>query len=109
MNEIRLDGRIFTENDSAITLLGILRRHLDQSLPDAVKLQQDELFTLKTWLLRHAETMKRGKSIWIEDTSDGIVYRLVVAVGKTEDGSSVVWHEPLPWPFEFMNESYKVE
>ena len=66
------------------------------TLPDSVFLQQDELFTLKSWLLQQAETMKRGKAIWLEESEDGIVYKLIAAVGKTDEGASVLWHEPLP-------------
>jgi hypothetical protein len=109
LNELRIDGRMYTENDEPLTLLGILRRHLDQTLPDSIRLQQDELFTLKSWLLHYAESMKRGKAIWLEESSDGMMYRLVAAVGKTDDGASVVWHEPLPWPFDFLNESHRVD
>jgi hypothetical protein len=109
LNELRVDGKIYTENDDALSLLRVLRRHLDQTLPDSIYLQQDELFTLKSWLLHHAESMKRGKAVWLEESTDGTLYRLVAAVGKTDDGSSVVWHEPLPWPFDFLNESQRID
>ena len=108
LSEIIVEGRKYTAIDEALTLLGLLRRHLDQTLPNSVFLQQDELFTLKSWLLQQAETMKRGKAIWLEESEDGIVYKLIAAVGKTDEGASVLWHEPLPWPFNFMNTSHRM-
>ncbi|HEY9679853.1 MAG TPA: hypothetical protein V6C76_17755 [Drouetiella sp.] len=108
-NEISINDTKYGPDDDALKLLGLLRRHLDQTLPDSVYLQQDELFSLKAWLLQHAESMKTGKAIWIEESNDGIIFRLVAAVGKTDEGASVLWHEPLPWPFPFINQSYRVE
>ncbi len=108
LNEIIVNGKKYNPEDNALTLLGILRRHLDQTLGDSIFLQQDELLALKSWLLMHAESMKRGKAIWLEESDDGKLYRLVAAVGKTDDGSPVLWHEPLPWPFAFINQSYRM-
>ena len=108
LNEIKIKDTKYGPDNDALTLLGLLRRHLDQTLSDSIYLQQDELFALKAWLLKHAESMKRGKAIWLEESDDGKLYRLVAAVGKTEDGSSILWHEPLPWPFAFMNQSYRM-
>ena len=109
LREININGTKYGPDNDALTLLGVLRRHLDQTLPDSVYLQQDELFALKAWLLTYAESMKRGKAIWLEESDDGKLYRLIAAVGKTEDGSSILWHEPLPWPFAFMNQSYRMD
>lgn len=109
LNEIVVDGKKYSAGDNALTLLGILRRHLDQTLVDSVYLQQDELLALKAWLLTHAESMKPGKAVWLEESNDGKLYKLVAAVGKTDEGASIVWHEPLPWPFAFMNNTYRLD
>ena len=109
LNEIKVSDVKYGPDNDTLTLLGLLRRHLDQTLGDSIYLQQDELFALKAWLLKHAESMKRGKAIWLEESDDGKLYRLVAAVGKTEDGSAILWHEPLPWPFAFMNQSYRMD
>jgi hypothetical protein len=106
--EIIVNQTKYGPETDALTLLGVLRRHLDQTVPDSVYLQQDELFALKAWLLGHAETMGRGKAIWLEESDDGKLYRLVAAVGKTDEGAAILWHEPLPWPFPFINQTYRM-
>jgi hypothetical protein len=42
------------------------------------------------------------------ESTDGQVYKLVAALGRAPDGQTIVWHPPLPWPFDFENESRKV-
>lgn len=81
---------------------------MDQTLSDSVLLSDIELFTLKSWLLAHAESMSPGKAVWLEETVDGSTYKVVAAIGRTEDGSTIVWHEPLPWPFGFTNRSERL-
>jgi hypothetical protein len=109
--EIVVDNTTYTAADEPLKLLMVLRRHLDQELiePSPIQLSDDELLTLKSWLLLHAESMNAGKAVWVEESSDGQLYRLVAAIGKTPDGSAIVWHPPLPWPFNFGNESRKIE
>lgn len=109
LTEIIVNEEKYGPESGALTLLGLLRRHLDQTLPDSIYLQQAELFALKAWLLQHAELMSSGKAVWLEESDDGKTYRLVAAVGKTDNGSSILWHEPLPWPFEFINQSYRID
>ncbi|PWT98815.1 MAG: hypothetical protein C5B53_06245 [Candidatus Melainabacteria bacterium] len=102
LNEIHVGGDTYTAEDKPLRLLEILRRHLDKSLivPESVDLNDREVLALKSWLLRHAEAMKPGKAVWIEERSRGEKSRLVVAIGKTDEGTAIVWHEPLPWPFD---------
>ena len=109
--QIVVDDTTYTAQDEPLKLLMILRRHLDQSLvePQSIHLSDEELLTLKSWLLLHAESMRAGKAVWVEESADGQLYRLVAAIGKTPDGSAIVWHPPLPWPFNFDNESHKIE
>ena len=109
LSEIRVDGRSYTASDDPLQLLAILRRHLDPSLDDCISLSDLQLLTLKSWLLEHAEKMSPGKALWLEETVNGETYQVVAAIGKTEDGSTIVWHTPLPWPFGFKNESRKME
>ncbi len=106
--EITIAGDSYGQDTEPLVLLNLLRRHLDQTLPDSVYLKPDQLLTLKGWLLTHAEQMAPGKALWLEETTDTLVTRLVAAIGKKEDGSTIVWHQPLPWPFEFGDESYKL-
>ena len=106
--EITVDGETYTSSDDPLRLLGILRRHLDQTLENSLYLRLDELLALKSWLLTLAEQMHPGKAVWLEESSDGELYRVVAAIGKADDGSSIVWHEPLPWPFSFQNEGRKL-
>ena len=109
LDEIEISGETFKRATEPLALLGLLRRHLDQTLPDSIKLSSEQLLTLKSWLLSLAENMKPGKAMWLEETADGKMTKLVAAIGKTETGESIVWHEPLPWPFKFGGESYKIE
>lgn len=106
--EINVDGTTYTAADAPLKLLGVLRRHLDQTLHNSVFLKPQELLALKSWLLKHAEQMSPGKALWLQETSDGETFRVVAAIGKTDDGEIIVWHEPLPWPFGFENESHKI-
>jgi len=101
LSEITIAGQTYSAKDKPLRLLEILRRHLDKSLliPESVNLSDTEVLTLKSWLLEHAEAMNPGKAIWIEERSYGDKSRLIVAIGKTEEGAAVVWHDPLPWPF----------
>jgi hypothetical protein len=105
LSSISVEGITYHATDEPLQLLGILRRHLDPTLPNAVTLRPDEVLSLKSWLIDHAERMTPGKAIWIEESNDGLTYRVVAAIGKTEAGNTIVWHQPLPWPFGFHNES----
>lgn len=107
--EINVDGNTYSASDEPLKLLAVLRRHLDQSLDDALFLSDKQLLTLKSWLLQHAEKMKPGKALWLEESDDGVTYKVVAAIGKSDDGSIIVWHEPLPWPFGFTNRSHKIQ
>jgi hypothetical protein len=109
LSEITVDGNKYTAADDPLKLLAILRRHLDQTLGDSLTLSDAQLLSLKSWLLEHAESMSPGKALWLEESINGISYKVVAAIGKTEDGSIIVWHEPLPWPFGFKNESHKMD
>jgi len=109
LSEITVDGSTYKASDDPLKLLAILRRHLDQTLGDSLTLTDAQLFTLKSWLLEHAEHMSPGKALWLEETINGATYKVVAAIGKVEDGNVIVWHEPLPWPFGFKNESNKLE
>lgn len=102
LNEIHVGGDTYTANDKPLRLLEVLRRHLDKSLllPESINLSDGEVLALKSWLLQHAEAMRPGKAVWIEERSRGAKSRLVVAIGKTDEGTAIVWHEPLPWPFD---------
>ena len=106
--EIFVDGSTYSATDPPLKLLGVLRRHLDQTLHNSVSLKPNELLSLKSWLLAHAEQMSPGKALWLQETSDGESLRVVAAIGKADDGSTIVWHEPLPWPFNFDSESQKL-
>ena len=109
--EIVIDQVTYTAKDEPLKLLMVLRRHLDDSLipPQRITLTDGELLTLKSWLLMHAESMRAGKAVWVEESIDGRVYKLVAAIGKTPAGEPIVWHPPLPWPFDFTNESEKID
>jgi hypothetical protein len=110
LGQIVVDGVNYTAKDEPLKLLMILRRHLDSSIIEpALKLSDEELFALKSWLLMHAENMRAGKAVWIEESADGKIYRLVAAIGKAPDGNPIVWHPPLPWPFNFSNESERID
>ncbi len=111
LSEIVVDGNTYTAHDEPLKLLMVLRRHLDQNLirPQSIQLDEEELFALKSWLLMHAERMRAGKAVWVEESTDGEVYRLVAAIGKAPDGNAIVWHPPLPWPFNFDNQSRRIE
>lgn len=99
LHEITVHGTKYTAHDDPIVLLDILRRHLGISTDcDDTLLSDNELLTLKAWLLMHAEAMELGKAVWLEQ-SEGPGSRVLAALGKTEDGRAVVWHPPLPWPF----------
>ncbi len=108
LSVLNIDGKSYEASDEPLTLLALLRRHMDQTLSDSVFLKDDQLLTLKSWLLNHAEQMSPGKALWLEESEDGQVYKVVAAIGKSDDGSVIVWHEPLPWPFDFKNESKKL-
>jgi hypothetical protein len=108
LTRFQIDGKEFTAQDEPLKLLALLRRHLDQTLDDSVYLTPDQLLSLKSWLLSHAEAMSPGKAIWIEESVNLQTYRIVAAIGKKDDGSTIVWHEPLPWPFGFANESNRL-
>ena len=103
VSELNVGGCRYTAEDDALKLLAVLRRHMDQTLNDSLWLTDEQLFTLKSWLLSHAEKMSPGKALWLEETVDGVTYKVVAAIGKKEDGNIIVWHEPLPWPFGFNN------
>lgn len=109
LEEIVIGGEKYTAQNEPLRLLGLLRRHLDQTLPDSVVLSQEQLLTLKAWLLAFAESMKPGKAMWLEETYDGRMTKLVAALGKTDKGECIVWHEPLPWPFDFKNEGHRID
>lgn len=111
LSEIVVDQVTYTSKDEPLKLLMVLRRHLDESLepPQRIMLSDGELLSLKSWLLMHAESMRAGKAVWVEESVDGRIYKLVAAIGKTPDGSPIVWHPPLPWPFDFTNESKKID
>lgn len=111
LGQIVVNDITYTAKDEPLKLLMVLRCHLDQNLtePPSIKLSEEELFTLKSWLLLHAEGMRAGKAVWVEESTDGQLYRLVAAIGKTPDGNAIVWHPPLPWPFKFENESHKLD
>ena len=99
----------YQQTDEPLKLLMVLRSHFEQALErDSCELSDIELLTLKSWLLLHAEKMKPGKAVWLEETHDGQVYKLVAALGRAPDGQSIVWHPPLPWPFDFENASRKI-
>jgi hypothetical protein len=106
MKEILVAGEKYKESDQPLRLLDILRRHIDKKLilPESVHLSDREVLTIKTWLLQHAESMRPGKAVWIEEKMRN-KSRLVVAIGRTDEGSPIVWHEHLPWPFNFDGES----
>jgi hypothetical protein len=108
--ELDIDGEKYTASDPPLRLLEILRRHLDKTLidPHAIDLTDFELLTLKSWLLTHAEKMRPGKAVWIEESTSDRNSRLVVALGKADDGTPIVWHDPLPWPFGFGQDSKRV-
>ena len=106
--QITVDGTTYSAEDPPLKLLGILRRHLDQTLHNSIFLKPQELLALKSWLLGHAEKMAPGKALWLQETTDGETVKVVAAIGKTDDGSTVVWHEPLPWPFDCDNESHRI-
>jgi hypothetical protein len=110
-SQIVVDDITYTATDEPLKLLMVLRRHLDQHLvePKPIQLTDEELLSLKSWLLMHAERMRAGKAVWVEESVDGQIYRLVAAIGKTADGQAIVWHPPLPWPFNFQNESRKID
>jgi hypothetical protein len=106
LSQINVGGDTYTAEDKPLRLLEVLRRHLDKTLlqPESVNLSDGEVLALKCWLLQHAEAMRPGKAVWIEERTQGEKSRLVVAIGKTEEGTAIVWHEPLPWPFELEPE-----
>jgi hypothetical protein len=110
LSEIHVGGDTYTSEDKPLRLLEVLRRHLDKSLvlPESVNLSDGEVLALKSWLLQHAEAMKPGKAVWIEERCRGEKSRLVVAIGKTDDGTAIVWHEPLPWPFNSDPENRRI-
>jgi hypothetical protein len=109
LSEFQVDGQTYCANDKPLRLLEILRRHLDKSLlaPESVALSDHQVLSLKSWLLQHAESMRPGKAVWIEERARGDKSKLVVAIGKTEEGTAIVWHEPLPWPFDSNTGSRK--
>lgn len=109
LSKITVEGTVYTASDEPLKLLSILRRHMDQTLDDCIQLSNQELFALKGWLVKHAEQMQPGKALWLEETTDGSTYRVIAAIGKSEDGSIIVWHEPLPWPFDFQNRSERID
>ncbi|HEY9757132.1 MAG TPA: hypothetical protein V6C97_18340 [Oculatellaceae cyanobacterium] len=111
LSEIVVDQVTYTAKDEPLKLLMVLRRCLDETLesPQRVTLSDAELLALKSWLLMHAESMRSGKAVWVEESIDGKIYKLVAAIGKTPAGEPIVWHPPLPWPFDFTNESKKID
>jgi hypothetical protein len=110
IKELEINGERYTDEDPSLRLLEVLRRHLDKTLldPAPLHLTDSELFTLKAWLLTHAEKMRPGKAVWIEESTQDRNCRLVVAIGKTDAGMPIVWHDPLPWPFGFEKKSRRV-
>jgi hypothetical protein len=99
----------YAASDEPLKLLMVLKGHLEGSLDRSeCELTDNELLTLKSWLLLQAENMQPGKAVWIEESSDGQMYKLVAALGRTPAGEAIVWHPPLPWPFDFDNESHRV-
>ncbi len=52
--DITVNGEKYSSSDDPLRLLGILRRHLDQTLENSLYLRPDELLALKSWLLAHA-------------------------------------------------------
>jgi hypothetical protein len=108
--ELDINGEKYSVEDPSLRLLEILRRHLDKTLlyPESINLTDNQLLTLKSWLLIHAEKMRAGKAVWIEESTQDRNCRLVVAIGKTDEGTPIVWHDPLPWPFGFGKNSKRV-
>jgi len=109
-SELNIAGETYTANDPPLRLLEVLRRHLDKTLlsPESIDLSDVQVFTLKSWLLLHAEKMRPGKAVWIEESTQDRNSRLVVAIGKTDEGTPIVWHDPLPWPFDFGEGSSRI-
>jgi hypothetical protein len=108
-SKIIVGEKEYQSTDEPLKLLMVLRAHFERSLErESTALNDVELLTLKSWLLMHAESMQPGKAVWLEESQDGQVYKLVAALGRAPDGQSIVWHPPLPWPFDFENESRKI-
>jgi hypothetical protein len=110
MDELIICGETYTSQDPPLRLLEVLRRYLDKTLlqPESIELTDSQVFLLKSWLLLHAEKMRPGKAVWIEESTRDRNSRLVVAIGKTDEGMPIVWHDPLPWPFDFGDTSKRI-
>ena len=93
-----VSGTTYSAQSSITELLLLLLSHLDDD--DKTYLSDSQVFTLKSWLLLHAEGLEAGDFSGIQKVveTDPHSYELEAAIGKDENDQCFVWHAPLPWP-----------
>lgn len=100
--ELTIEGKTYTNQSAPTDLLCILLRHLDSLKHRSAsgKLASPDVLLLKSWLVAHADRMPPGQTALIQKASgtNPETFILEAAVGKQADGSTFIWHEPLPWP-----------
>jgi|SRR5579883_523018 len=99
---LTINGETYTQDTEPTKLLFLLLKHLDShtELLSPVRLTDSEILLLKSWLIFHADRMHPGQTALIQKASgtDPQMFVLEAAVGKHPDGTTFLWHEPLPWP-----------
>lgn len=109
MNEIMVEGQVYTRDSKIQELELLLLQHL--GLDDSKKLELTDMqfLTLKSWILAITEAdfnpgtfsfvqKPLNDSADYDELPDGCPLKVVYARGKSASGESSIWHEPLPWP-----------
>lgn len=98
---LNINGETYTQDTEPTRLLFLLLKHLDSRTEfSPVQLSDSEILILKSWLIDQADRMEPGQTALIQKASstDPQTFVLEAAVGKHSDGTTFLWHEPLPWP-----------
>lgn len=108
MNEIDVDGEVYTKDCKDEVLEQLLLQHLGLDFLYELKitLTDMQLLTLKSWLVEKTEReMSPGENKRIQhsvqEVTDGGPVETLFARGKKANGEVVLWHESLPWPDEW--------
>ncbi|HEY9786174.1 MAG TPA: hypothetical protein V6D17_12275 [Candidatus Obscuribacterales bacterium] len=99
MNAIELDdGRLIGPQAPVDELLSVLVGHL----AGAYSLSDEQVFSVKSWLLIDAQKFPPGQIVTAEEKANPFFpsspENLWAIVGKTPNGEAIVWHRSLPWP-----------
>lgn len=110
LDGIIVDGKVYTKDSDSSDLEQLLISHLglDRINERAVGLTDAQLLLVKSWLLAQIENdMSAGEFSCVEHGIPGLnggPMEVVFARGRTLNGQSFLWHEPLPWPEDWSKE-----